>query len=394
MVRRDLLLTLLGALGCVNAALAFDCERLQLTADEPVEDYLSEYTEHCVPAVVTQQLTHFGLPTDVQALNAGQLLMAYPAWEQIRATMADLKRKSTTPGAQPPAQMADIYTQLETRADAAITELTILLDTESVPDVSALGYVAWGLVDLELPELSGRGDPMPIVPISAALHADCPDPDAPLCPQTIVQGRSVMDMLGLAQRLSADFSKRSVSMIRTQIEANDALWTTYLYDSKPMLPLDFVITDWLSGGWQVPDPFADGFRHPPRTQWFLLHPSIGVEYASAAADGDQLQPTLVLEVLGANRWDPEQRWINLPLLRYLSGVSLTANYADRAGIKDTGYGLLLTFSNVYSIGAARYSGTTGIYLSVDLANLFRDKYRPRYHKFKDKLSRLKDTATP
>jgi hypothetical protein len=144
--------------------------------------------------------------------------------------------------------------------------------------------------------------------------------------------------------------------------------------------------------WQGPDRYENGFRRPPKTQWFLLHPAVGVEFASGALDGDQLQPMLYIEVVGANRWNDEQRWIDVPVLRYLSGASVIASYADRAGVKDTGYGLILTFGNVYSIGAARYGEETGVFLSLDLANLFREKYKDKYEKFKDKLGGLKPKA--
>jgi hypothetical protein len=45
--------------------------------------------------------------------------------------------------------------------------------------------------------------------------------------------------------------------------------------------VDFVLTDWLTRGWTRSDQYPDGFREPPKTEWFLAHPSVGVEYASA-----------------------------------------------------------------------------------------------------------------
>jgi hypothetical protein len=87
-------------------------------------------------------------------------------------------------------------------------------------------------------------------------------------------------------------------------------------------------------------------------------------------------------LFGANRWDPANRWFSMPGLSYLSGASVIASYADRDGVKDTGYGVLLTFSNVYSIGAVRYGKETGAVLWSDLANLLRERYRGRYQRFR------------
>ena len=60
-----------------------------------------------------------------------------------------------------------------------------------------------------------------------------------------------------------------------------------------------------------------------------------------------------------NRWNDKDRWIDVPVLRWFSGAGLVVSYADREGIKDTGYGLVLTFENVYTIGFTRYGSENG-----------------------------------
>ena len=57
-----------------------------------------------------------------------------------------------------------------------------------------------------------------------------------------------------------------------------------------------------------------------------------------------MKPVLYLELIGVNRWNEKDRWIDVPALRYLSGASLIVSYADREGMKDTGYGFMLTFA--------------------------------------------------
>jgi hypothetical protein len=107
-----------------------------------------------------------------------------------------------------------------------------------------------------------------------------------------------------------------------------------------------------------------------------------VENVASAADGEEMKPVFYLELFGVNRWNPNDRWIDAKYLRAWSGFSLIASYADRAGIKKVGYGGLFTFDNVYSIGITDYDGETGFFISIDLANLWREKYKSGYEKYK------------
>ena len=45
---------------------------------------------------------------------------------------------------------------------------------------------------------------------------------------------------------------------------------------------------------------------------------------------------------------------------------------------------LLTFDNLYSIGITNYDGEMGVFLSIDLANLWREKYKNKYEEYKNK----------
>jgi hypothetical protein len=56
--------------------------------------------------------------------------------------------------------------------------------------------------------------------------------------------------------------RRDHRSYRQQIGANEEQWKRYLYDSKPMLPLDFVLTDWLTGGWPRSERYASLLRDP------------------------------------------------------------------------------------------------------------------------------------
>jgi hypothetical protein len=316
------------------------------------------------------------------------ILNLVPAWQQVAADLDALSARVPAAGVT---SLRSVLERIAKRAHATAADIAMAAEVKSQADVASFGAVAWGIPQkgLFLPEVKRKslGDLAEIL-VDTELDPLCVDRSATACRSALERGRELMLHWKTAESLGALASDATIAEIGRQIAAKDELWNRYLYDSKPMLPLDFVLTDWLTGGWSKSDQYPDGFREPPKTQWFLAHPSVGAEYASAVDDGQQLKPILYLEIIGANRWNERDRWIDLPGLRYFSGLSLIVSYADREGVEDTGYGALFTFDNVYSVGITRYGSETGVLLSLDLANLFREKYKPRYEKFKDKFENL------
>ena len=111
---------------------------------------------------------------------------------------------------------------------------------------------------------------------------------------------------------------------------------------------------------------SNSFARPPSRQWIILHPTVLVEYVDSAADGENFEQALGLELVGMNWWQQDKWYVP-------SGASLIAVYADRAESRDVGYGVALHFLNDYSIGYTNHDGDEGIFLSVDLIKLFQDK---------------------
>ena len=107
----------------------------------------------------------------------------------------------------------------------------------------------------------------------------------------------------------------------------------------------------------------------------MLHPSPGFSYVSDASDGDQLQPTVYVELFGINKW----RW------KYLTGASLIVEYADRADVDDMGWGALLTVGNKFSIGITTHDGNFGVTLGIDLANFYKERLKPQIESIKTQL---------
>lgn len=379
-------LALLCAMYCVAAPAATDCTKQQLAGDESLSTYLKGYAADCLSQSLNTQLKLYDLPANIAAPSGAQLMRMHPAWQDIATTFGKLQSDIATGPS-----MKGIYGALQVRAVATAQELRTVLDGASIPDVSPLRGDGWriGTNLILLEARTSVSSVLPDIDVELGLDADCPVAGGPLCAKTLEQGRELMRQWALADRLTRDVSSELISSIKDQVVLKDELWNTYLYDSKPMLPCDFVLTDFVTGGWSESDQFPNGFREPPETQWFLLHPSLGVEYNSDALDGEQLKPILFVEIVGANRWKDKRRWFDAPVLRSLSGASVIASYADRAGMRDAGYGILLTFSNVYSIGVADYGSETGLFLSFDFANLLREKYKPRYEKYKERLENFK-----
>ena len=400
------------------------CGRSVLWPDEELSDYLKDYASECTPREVEKFLDKHGIVdkhrivenNEAQKREAGKgvqkenMKQMIGAWEEIAAAFEKLGKEApdVSMGGQP--SMRSTYKELFKRADTTKNDLKFAVETGAFrgnadmarqqvmcgKEGTSGGYCppyyadtwhkpvklnllrSWGLDKNELKPLDIKG----------AVNAFCGDKASEICKTTLVQGRELILQWELADRISAIASNEVIRVISNQIAEKESLWNKYLYDSKPMFPPDIFATDLISKRWSYSDQFPEGFRSPPRTQWFFLHPSFGVEYASAAKDGDQMKPILYVEIIGANRWNEKERWLDLLGLRYFSGFSIIASYADRDGIKDTGYGGLFTFSNVYSIGVTRYGSDTGVFLSLDLANLFREKYKPDYEKYKNKLQEL------
>jgi hypothetical protein len=375
-------------LGAAQALTPEECKRATLAEGSALSQYLRDYAQDCLAGQAAAGVRALGVGADTATQDASAFVRA---WHQVADAFDRLARSAASVGGEQPAQMPKAYEQLAARARTAGGDLGRELAARQMADVGVYGAVAWqrparAIVLGDVKDAKGAVR-APLVDLDAPLDADCSRPASALCRQALADGRQLMLQLAIAQDLGVAIGKPTVEALKQQIDAKNALWDTYLYKSKPMLPFDFVLTDLLDGRWKQSDQYPQGFREPPTTQWFLLHPAVGVEYASGAVDGEHMKPVLYVEIVGANRWNPRDRWIDLPLLDRLSGVSLVASYVDRVGTDNSGTGVLLTFDNVYSIGVTRYGSTTGVFLTLDLANFYRDELRPSYESFKGDLSR-------
>lgn len=376
------MLWLAAALFLPAGALAkTDCTNAVLTENYFASTYLEGYGNDCVKDEIDAQwakwnLTRSGKAGQESRKPVDEYPKLVPAWVELSEKLNEIADAAPKDGAMKP-----VYRAYAGRARA--TGAALKNDLASGLDLRVTLYRedAWHEANMTLTLFPGlEGIQFGIVDVGAAADQDCQQPASALCRDALQQGKKLMLYWRLARDLAAVVSDESLKAVAAQVAQKEALWNRYLYDSKPMLPLDFWMTDLIQRS--KDDPFSKGVPEPPTRQWFLLHPSFGVEYASAAADGQELKPILYLEVFGVNYWNKDRRPFNVPILNYFSGASLTVSYADRAGLKDTGVGVLLTFDNVYSVGITQYGSETGISFSLDVANMFRDKLKPSYEAWK------------
>jgi hypothetical protein len=143
----------------------------------------------------------------------------------------------------------------------------------------------------------------------------------------------------------------------------DKEWMTFLEEARSQTFIDIAVTSGIYEWW-----YGKGehdFRSPPEAQWFAFHPSVLIESVKDAVDGEQRREALALE-FGFNYWKDA-------CFGYACGASLIVSYADRNGVEDNGWGLMLHADNSYSFGVTKYGGEEGFFVTIDLLELIIDK---------------------
>jgi hypothetical protein len=365
-VRIILLVTFL--LLSITAGAEINCDLEQLQAGQKVSDYLNKYRVQCSKVIL------FGSEKPVQEGQKMVWSQMLPNWFQLAEAFSQLAKQAE----QLPIESA--FSAVAKRARGAANKVAEAKDADSLPDISLPRNSAWKLNNtLLLMKIDDHG----IVNIKQAIDSACEDVTSEVCKRTIKLGKPFITAWKKADYTSQQLSDVILKQISGTISNKDKAWNAFLYDSKPMYPQDLFMTDLMNKQWYSDEMrYSEGFPSPPRTQYFFLHPSFAVENLASAPDGEEMKPVFYLELFGANRWNPDDRWVDVKYLRAWSGFSLIASYADRGGIEEVGYGGLFTFDNVYSIGITDYGGETGFFISIDLANLWREKYKSGYEKYK------------
>lgn len=201
------------------------------------------------------------------------------------------------------------------------------------------------------------------------------------CDGVLEQAKKIAFELDLGYSFAFTTSSEQVEQAAAYAVQMDTEWNRFLYESKTQFFFDFLAQDIASDI----DPEEYRILGPPKKQWFLIHPNLTYEYLSDAPDGSQFEPGISIEVLGFNYWRAKDRFFNNSFLKNISGFGLVANYTDRAGADDWGGGIQMTLNNKYLVGvSARRGGVIGISISVNIAEIWKEKYESHWAKFSNR----------
>jgi uncharacterized protein YlbG (UPF0298 family) len=159
------------------------------------------------------------------------------------------------------------------------------------------------------------------------------------------------------QNLQAETERLKTLKLLKKLRAD---WKPFLENMKGQTGLELLINR------QAYKNDSDTFSGPPSSQWIVLHPTVLIENVASAADGENTQEAIGIEIIGMNWWKQDKWYIP-------SGASVLAVYSDRTDIKDVGYGVALHFLSNYTLGYTNHSGEDGIFVSMDVIKLFQDK---------------------
>lgn len=205
--------------------------------------------------------------------------------------------------------------------------------------------------------------------------------DPPSCRAGLREAMELLRLAHAAGRVVANVTTRASELrLSVELRRNDQRWEAYFTEARSQFPLELAANSYLYA--RNKDEYCDargGFCAPPAHQWILLHPGVALEYIDDAAEGNRLEPAVVLELIGYNRW----KWEGARMGTAIGG-SIIAIASDRAGEDDVGYGAMFHYNHKWSLGVTRHGDATGVFLSYELwdtAESKVDALRERFAEF-------------
>lgn len=143
----------------------------------------------------------------------------------------------------------------------------------------------------------------------------------------------------------------------------DRQWNAYFTQARPQMPWELAINarSYDRSKAKKYCPEHGGFSQPPEHQWIVMHPDIALEYLDDNPDGNRLAPALTLEVVGYYRW----RW-NGPAMEWPLGASLVASLSDRVDSDPLGIGVMVHWSQRWSMGVVQHGDDTGVLIGLSV----------------------------
>ena len=316
--------------------------------------------KECYKSDVDNSKQAFGIDVTPKDLEERKTKTSF-SWKMI-SDNADFKKSESN------AAMSDLFSSISKRA--AIAADTINESAASEIAKGPTGKSSWDIQwMLGILPITSNGTIHLKDNIRKACEqevAELPSTATMQCQKVYKASEKLITIILIGHSVGTYYGQNIVDELSADIYAVNKEWDTFLYDSKPMYPLDLVTTDFFYRVFSDYDKSNEGFKRPPNWQWFFLHPAPAFDYVSDAIDGEQLKASVYLEVLGINAWKN----------KYVTGVSLIATYSDRNDVPDGGYGLLFTYKNSYSVAVTKYGSKTGVLFSLDVARFFKESIKP------------------
>ena len=189
----------------------------------------------------------------------------------------------------------------------------------------------------------------------------------PTCAEAIRLSTQILRYLKLTERFKIMLHRQNLTNFHRNLTRFDNQWKKYATEARSQTPIELSLNSWYFSKQED----TDGFVGAPDYQIIFFHPSVVMQSVNNAADGSKFKAGIALEWIGGNWWswsDDEEAKMKRPL-----GISIISTYADRAGTKDIGHGLMVHYDHVYSLGVTRHGDDTGVFISIDLQKLFTDK---------------------
>ena len=312
--------------------------------------------------------------------EAGDMDQHLAFWRQRAESFETLATTSTN------SAVSGVAFNLFRRAQIAASDLEALMNKNLLCDAARYKKVSWMLQgNAKLPRITENqkcvalaGNAIP----ETALHFALEGCSGEQCAKTWNELKPLLTEYNMAFLYAHWLSKRTVADVYEQVAQKYADWETFSFNSKAMLPWDMAFTELVNPGKFSEEP-DDGFIAPPNTQYFLFHPGIGYAINDNEPEGERDSAALYVEI-GFNRWR-ENDGIDLGLGR-LSGASIIGVIADTIATEEVGYGLMLTFDNVYQVSMNKHSGDYSLMLGFNLYNLWEEKYKAEVIKWKNQLN--------
>jgi hypothetical protein len=216
-----------------------------------------------------EALAVYDYPTVFQQLQ--EELEASPLWEKTEPEYQHLR---------------DALRELNERFSRFDANLAAA-DKEGETLDSFLARTPTGLFQFPCPDgvcFSGKGYALPYSEIEAL-----PDPLA----------EDLLFRIDTVNHLLTDFKQPAIRQTVRAIENAQARWEIYLREGMSQFPWEAAFNSWTIG--------ADNIQYPPRRQWILIHPELGVEVSTRSLKEVTAKESLAIELFG-HVW---YRWRNL-----------------------------------------------------------------------------------